>query len=244
MCRLPGRGSAVPAAPTAAARRLAAHRGSAVLDVSPSSARPRILRDDLDRARVDQLPERRVLEVVRGYLSALPGAQMQRLPAGQRDAQGLRGLVGDGCHRGSFSTRAYLPTFAGGLAWLWLSCFDFAAAALCAVAVLFCFWPRSFDLGDLSPMGASIRRPTPSARTIAVAPPKGKRSGSAMPAEVSLSHELLDGSHLARLELEVVDAQVLGHVRSRRRSGERRHAGLEREAEDHLRHGPAGPRGD
>jgi len=57
---------------------------------------------------------------------------------------------------GSFSVRAYLPTFAGGLAWLWLSCFDFAAVALCAVAALFCFWPRSFDLGDLSPMGASI----------------------------------------------------------------------------------------
>jgi len=58
---------------------------------------------------------------------------------------------------GSFSTRAYLPTLAGvGFAGLWLSCFDLAAAALCACAALFCFWPRSFDLGDLSPMSASI----------------------------------------------------------------------------------------
>src|SRR5438445_5198952 len=110
------------------------------------------------------------------------GPRCNVFPRGRGMLRGFAVLLVTAAIAGSFSTRAYLPTFAGvGLVWPWLSCFDFAAAALCAVAVLFCFWPRSFDLGDLSPMGASIRRPTPSALTIAVAPPKGKRSGSAMP---------------------------------------------------------------
>ena len=53
---------------------------------------------------------------------------------------------------------AYFLPFAGvSLLWLWLSCFDFAPAALSAFAALFCFWLRSFDLGDLSPMRASVR---------------------------------------------------------------------------------------
>src|SRR2546426_11486808 len=93
-------GSAVSAAPTATACRVTAHRGPALRAASLSAARPGILGDDLDRARVDEPLERRMLEVVRGYLSALSGTQMQRLPARQGDAQRLPGLVGDGRHRG------------------------------------------------------------------------------------------------------------------------------------------------
>ena len=47
-------GSAVSAAPTATARRVPAHRGPALRAASVSAARPGILRDDLDRARVDE----------------------------------------------------------------------------------------------------------------------------------------------------------------------------------------------
>src|SRR5437773_7009665 len=237
-------GSAVSAAPTATARRVTAHRGPALRAASVSAARPGILRDNLDRARVDEPLERRMLEVVRGYLSAPSGTEMQRLPARQGDAQGLPGLVGDGRHRRLLLDARYLPTLAGvGFAGLWLSCFDLAAAALCACAALFCFWPRSFDLGDLSPTG--FLHPTAEAvcRTIAGAPAKGKRNGNAG-GDVGLRHELLDGSDLLRLQVEVVDAQVLRHVGGGRRPRERRHADLEREAEDHLRHGAAGPRRD
>src|SRR5207249_4131369 len=93
-------GSAVSAAPSATARRVPAHRGPPLRAASVSPARPGILRDDLDRARVDEPLERRMLEVVRGYLPALSWTQMQRLPTRQGDAQGLSGLVGDGRHRG------------------------------------------------------------------------------------------------------------------------------------------------
>ena len=53
------------------------------------------------------------------------------------------------------------------MARLWLSCFDLAWAALSALAAFFCFWSRSFDLGDLSPTCAS-------GHTIALAPSEGK----------------------------------------------------------------------
>src|SRR5438094_744682 len=86
-------GSAVSAAPSATARRVPAHRGPPLRAASVSAARSSI-------ARVDEPLERRMLEVVRGYLSALSRTQMQRLPARQGDAQGLSGLVGDGRHRG------------------------------------------------------------------------------------------------------------------------------------------------
>ena len=61
---------------------------------------------------------------------------------------------------------AYFLSFAG-VCLLWLSCFDFAPAARSACAALFCFWLRSFDLGDLSPMRASVP-------TMAVVPSRGK----------------------------------------------------------------------
>src|SRR5439155_8749293 len=92
-------GSAVPAAPTSAAGRVAGRRGSAPRAASVSFDRPGFF-PDLDRARVDVLLERRVLDVVRGYLSALWRSEVQRLAAGQGNAQGLSGLVGDGRHGG------------------------------------------------------------------------------------------------------------------------------------------------
>src|SRR5438093_10262035 len=91
-------GSAVPAAPTATTRRVGGCRTAAVRTASLSSGRPGILCEYLDRARVDELLEPRVVDVVRGYLSAFPGAQMQRFAARQGDAQRFPGLVGDGRH--------------------------------------------------------------------------------------------------------------------------------------------------
>src|SRR5205823_14366903 len=91
-------GSAVPAPPTVTSRRVGGCRTAAVRTASLCSGRPGILREYLDRARVDELLEPRVVDVVRGYLSAFPGAQMQRLAARQGDAQRLPGLVGDGRH--------------------------------------------------------------------------------------------------------------------------------------------------
>src|SRR5437870_1383162 len=58
----------------------------------------------------------------------------------------------------------FLPS--GGFGWLWLSCLDFAAATPSALAASFCFWPRCFDLGDLSPMDASVRWRKPSVRRL------------------------------------------------------------------------------
>ena len=78
-------------------------------------------------------------------------------------------------------SRAYFFAFPGiCVVRFWLSCFDLAWAALSALAAFFCFWSRSFDLGDLSPTGASIRWLSPSAHTIAVAPSEGKRRPGAM----------------------------------------------------------------
>src|SRR5213593_1146906 len=95
--RAPADGSPVPAAPTSTAGRVAGRRGSAPHAASVSFDRPGFF-PDLDRARVDELLERRVFDVVRGYLSALSRSQVQRLAAGQGNAQGLYGLVGDGRH--------------------------------------------------------------------------------------------------------------------------------------------------
>src|SRR5207237_7978089 len=90
--RAPADGSPVPAAPTSTAGRVAGRRGSAPHAASVSFDRPGFF-PDLDRARVDELLERRVSDVVRGYLSALSRSQVQRLAAGQGNAQGLYGLV-------------------------------------------------------------------------------------------------------------------------------------------------------
>jgi hypothetical protein len=68
-------------------------------------------------------------------------------------------------------SRAHFFAFPGTcVARLWLSCFDLAWAALSALAAFFCFWSRSFDLGDLSPMGASISVVQVIGYTIALAP--------------------------------------------------------------------------
>src|SRR5438093_3994385 len=60
-------------------------------------ARPRMLLPspsiDPDSSPISIVPD-----VVRGYLSALSRSQVQRLAAGQGNAQGLYGLVGDGRH--------------------------------------------------------------------------------------------------------------------------------------------------
>src|SRR5438094_10098047 len=90
--------SAVAAAPTATTRRVGGCRTAAVRTASLSSGRPGILCEYLDRARVDELLERRVVDVVRGYLFAFPGAQRQALAARQADARRFRGLAGDGRH--------------------------------------------------------------------------------------------------------------------------------------------------
>src|SRR5262249_25722697 len=130
--------SAVTAAPTAAARRVAGHRGSVLRAASVSAGRPGILLEYLDCPRLDELLERRVLDVVRGYLSALSGAQMQRLAAGQRDAQGLVSLVGDGRHRGLLPISRATSSPSLESAWPGCGCcFDFAAAALSAMAAVF-----------------------------------------------------------------------------------------------------------
>jgi hypothetical protein len=78
---------------------------------------------------------------------------------------GLQVEVDDGRRRGRLHmSRAYFFAFPGiCVARFWLSCFDLAWAALSVLAAFFCFWSRSFDLGDLSPTGASIRWFRPSA---------------------------------------------------------------------------------
>jgi hypothetical protein len=91
-------------------------------------------------------------------------------------------------------SRAYFFAFPGiCVVRFWLSCFDLAWAALSALAAFFCFWSRSFDLGDLSPTGASIRWLSPSAHTIAVAPSEGKRSAGAIDKSEWPSHVGCDG---------------------------------------------------
>lgn len=58
----------------------------------------------------------------------------------------------------------FLPFARGCWGRLWLSCLDFALAVLSALAASFCFWPRCFDLSDLSPIDTSIRWRKPSGR--------------------------------------------------------------------------------
>jgi hypothetical protein len=68
-------------------------------------------------------------------------------------------------------SRAHFFAFPGTcVARFWLSCFDLASAVLSALAAFFCFCSRSFDLGDLSPMGASISVVQVIGYTIALAP--------------------------------------------------------------------------
>src|SRR5436309_2784897 len=100
--------------PPSTAGRMAGRRGSAPRAASVAFDRPGFF-PDLDRARLDELLERGVLDVVRGYLSALSRSQVQRLAARQGNAQGLRCLVGDGRHGGSFSADALLPAPSRGL---------------------------------------------------------------------------------------------------------------------------------
>ena len=91
-------------------------------------------------------------------------------------------------------SRAYFFAFPGiCVVRFWLSCFDLAWAALSALTAFFCFWSRSFDLGDLSPTGASIRWLSPSVHTIAVAPSEGKRSAGADDVIGNLSFEVTQG---------------------------------------------------
>src|SRR2546430_1349978 len=76
--------------------------------------------------------------------------------------------------------------------------------------------------------------------------PRGVVQGyvGARPCEPPLGADPVQGSNLVGLELEVVDAEILSHVRRRGRPRERTHAYLKGKAEYHLRHRPAGPRRD
>src|SRR5436190_6678540 len=137
--------SAVAAAPTATARRVGGCRTAAVRTASLCSGRPGILREYLDRARVDELLEPRVVDVVRGYLSAFPGAQMQRLAARQGDAQRFPGLVGDGRHGWLLSPHAL--TFCSSPEPAWGGCRCLASTSL---------GPRSGSLRRFSASGRAL----------------------------------------------------------------------------------------
>ena len=69
------------------------------LRAAAGTVRPMTLAGDLELAGLDELLQRRVVDRLGRDLSRPPGPEMEGLAAGQRNAQGPLGLVGDGLHR-------------------------------------------------------------------------------------------------------------------------------------------------